>query len=101
MIYRFSGFGLLMSLSDNTMQAAKIVESTAANVTVITAGFSLSIALQHIQSVISIIAGLLACICTIYFIIVHIRNAKKLELESKLLERKLRDDINKTENKNT
>ena len=74
------------------MSLAKIAESPAANGSVITAGWVLSVLMAFLETALPIIMGLVTTAVGVAFFCVHLKNIKKIALETKLLERKLNED---------
>ena len=74
------------------MPIAKIAESPDANGSVITAGWILSALMAFLETALPIVMGLVTTSVGVAFFLVHLKNIKKIELETKLLERKLNED---------
>ena len=76
------------------MELAKIAESPAANGSIITAGWTLSVLMAFLETALPIVMGLVTTAVGVAFFLVHLKNMKKIDLETKLLERKLNEDSN-------
>jgi hypothetical protein len=74
------------------MELAKIAESPAANGSIVTAGWTLSVLMVFLETALPIIMGLVTTAVGIAFFVVHLKNIKKIELETKILERQLNED---------